>query len=506
MKNHEVQNPVSRRSFIQKSSALMTGLAIGPYLNLGKFGAGNLHTRPLGRCNFEVTTMGLGGQASLQWTPEDVDPVKIILKAFDQKINYYDTSNLYGPSQLNFGKAFRALDLVPGNSGYNEKLRKSIFLTSKTHLRWAKGNPGREGVNNWSNGDTEGGTVSDLKRSLSQIFGDGQGNYPKGSYLDLMLIHNLNTEEEVEALYTGLEIKDPGSEMIGALAALRDYRDGTNLTGLNPGEEKLINHIGFSGHFSAPVMMEMIQRDSENILDAMLVAINANDLLNLNMQYNVIPVAKARNMGIIAMKVFADGAMYTKEATWSNIPAHVVRSVGSRTMPSRPLIEYTLTTEGIDTAIIGIGQISNTAADCQLMQNLSSAQVSLNGMSMTDRKEIEKMAGYVKEGNTNYFQQKGAQLTPPGKASIEQKLIDNKRVVNLTWNSALAGDSPLKEYVIFRDGKKTGRIPHNPQISEAPFEFRDQPKDKAAHDYTIASVDQAGRKATSPRLNIHSMG
>ena len=55
-------------------------------------------------------------------------------------------------------------------------------------------------------------------------------------------------------------------------------------------------------------MMEMIRRDEYGILDAMLVAINANDRKMLNMQYNVIEVAAAKNMGIIGMKVFADGA------------------------------------------------------------------------------------------------------------------------------------------------------------------------------------------------------
>ena len=63
--------------------------------------------------------------------------------------------------------------------------------------------------------------------------------------------------------------------------------------------------------------MDMIRRDKYEILDAMLVAINANDKLYLNHQHNVIPVAKAKNMGIIAMKVFADGAMYSKESRWS---------------------------------------------------------------------------------------------------------------------------------------------------------------------------------------------
>ena len=55
----------------------------------------------------------------------------------------------------------------------------------------------------------------------------------RGAYLDMILIHNLNTREEVDALYEGLDNPDPKAERIGALAALRDYRDGTNLTGLN---------------------------------------------------------------------------------------------------------------------------------------------------------------------------------------------------------------------------------------------------------------------------------
>ena len=136
--------------------------------------------RVFGKLGFEVTTMGLGGQASLQWTPEGVDPVKIILKAFDLGINYFDTSNLYGPSQSNFGKAFKIKNLIPGQLTYDESLRKSIFLTSKTHLRYAKGNGEVKGVNNWTNGEQGTHTIDDLHRSLSLIFGDGKGNYPQG--------------------------------------------------------------------------------------------------------------------------------------------------------------------------------------------------------------------------------------------------------------------------------------------------------------------------------------
>ena len=122
----------SRRQFIKNTALTTAGLSLGPFIHLGKAQAAEPIKRVMGRLNFEATTLGLGGQASLQWTPSDVDPVKIILKAFDSGINYYDTSNFYDDSQLNYGKAFRELNLVPGQPGYNERLRRSIFLTSKT--------------------------------------------------------------------------------------------------------------------------------------------------------------------------------------------------------------------------------------------------------------------------------------------------------------------------------------------------------------------------------------
>ena len=195
-----------------------------------------------------------------------------------------------------------------------------IFLTSKTLERWGKGGIANPNIANFTDGPAGSHAADDVRRTLSQIFGDGQGAYPKGAYLNLVLCHSLSTLEEVDALYTGLDKTDAKAEHIGALAVLRDLRDGSNLTGLNPKEEKLIRHIGFSGHNSPPVMMEMLQRDTGNILDGMLVAINANDRLHFNMQYNNIPVAAARKVGMIGMKTFADGSMYGKRPMFSNNP------------------------------------------------------------------------------------------------------------------------------------------------------------------------------------------
>jgi aryl-alcohol dehydrogenase-like predicted oxidoreductase len=496
-------NPkISRRRFMQAAGAASAGLALGPYWGFGKTTVTKPLRRDMGRMHFEATTLGLGGQASLQWTPPGVEPVKIILKAFDVGINYFDTSNAYGPSQTNYGKAFHQLQLIPGETGYDESRRQGIFLTSKTMLRWGKGGWAKENLRSFSNGPEGSHAIDDVKRTLTQIFGDGSGSYPSGSYLDMVLVHNVATMAEVEAVYEGLDNPDPGAENIGTLAALLDYRDGTNRTGLNPKEEKLIRHLGFSGHHSPPVMIEMIQRDERNIFDGMLVAINANDRLNFNMQYNIIPVAVAKGMGLIAMKVFADGAMYTKEAAFSRKPEHVIRTVGSDSLPSRRLVEYTLSTPGIGTLIIGTGQISEDPKACQLEQNLSAAQIAPNGLSASDRLAIEKMASAAKNGKTNYFQLPKQELTPPREASAGQAMHEGKRVVGLKWQTAFAGDEPITHYEIWRDHQKVDQVVHQAQTSKKPFEFADAVGDKTAHTYQIATVDAAGRKAMTGDLEL----
>jgi aryl-alcohol dehydrogenase-like predicted oxidoreductase len=492
-----IKNKMNRRRFVKTTIVAAAATTIAPVLATGCTGKTRPMKRVFGKLGFEVTTLGLGGQASIQWTPEDVDPVKIILKAFDLGINYFDTSNLYGPSQVNYGKAFKAMKLIPGETGYDENLRKSIFLTSKTHLRYAKGNGEVPGVTNWTDGEPGSHTIDDLHRSLSQMFGDGKGNYPEGSYLDMILFHNLNRKEEVDAIYEGLENTDPGAERIGALAALRDYRDGTNLTGLNPKNQKLIRHIGFSGHYSPAVNMYMIQRDRTNLLDAMLVALNANDKLMFNMQYNVIPLAAAKNMGVIAMKVFADGAMYAKPAEWSNNPGHVVRTVGGPGFPSKPLIRYSLTTAGVHLAIIGTGQISDDPEKCQLINNLEAAQILPDGMSEEERIQVEDMAKSAKEGKTNYFQLPAVPLTPPSEITILHTPHENNPEIVVTWNTAIAGDAPVKCYELWRDEVKIAEIPFAPQLTLDPFTYTDNPGDRNDHSYRVKVIDIKGRTAES---------
>lgn len=492
---------LTRRQFLKTSAVAAAGSVAAPYLGCGNVTVAEPMTRTLGRTGFEVTSFGLGGQASLQWTPEDVDPAAIIVKAVNQGVNYLDTSNVYGPSQENFGKAFRAINLVPGQANYDEIKRRSLYLASKTMVRHAKGS--HPDVPDRSQGPAGSKAVDDLRRTLSQIFGDGQGGYPEGAYVDLFQIHNLNTMAEVEAIFLGLDDTDPEAERIGALAALRDFRDGTNRTGLNPKEEKLIRHIGITGHFSSPVMMECLQRDDEdNLIDAMLIAINANDRRYLNHQYNTMPVAKAKNVGMIAMKVFADGAMYTKEPRWSRTPEDVVRVVGTPDLPSRPLIEYALATPGVGTAIIGIGHIDNDDQRCQLTQNLSAAQIRPESLGEGDREEIENLGAKAREGVTNWFQVEHQPLGTPREAVAAVENRDGTPVVQLSWQTAYAAQEPIDYYEIQRDDQPVGRVEHQPQTTKAPFTFEDTVEGGKQHAYQIVTVDKTGQTAASDLLEV----
>ncbi len=488
---------VTRRRFLVHGT--MAGIGLWSSARRAHAAATAPVVRTLGRTGVPVTTMGLGGQASLQWTPAGVDPVEIIVQAYQRGVNYFDTSNVYDKSQLNYGAAFRRLGLAPGRENYDEPRRRRVFVASKTMLRMAKG-PMPEGPRVEGSQGRSMRAVDDLKRTLTQVFGDGQGHYPDDAYVDLFQIHNLNYLEEVDALYMGLDNTDPKANQIGALAALRDYRDGTNLTGLNPNEERRIRHIGITGHLSSPVLIECIQRDEHRLLDTLLVAVNANDRRYFNHQYNAIPVAAAKGMGIIAMKVFADGVLFGRKAQWNHDEPEVIQTVGSKSLASTPLLQYSLSIPGVSTAIVGIGRIDQDARRCQLQQNLYAAQRDAP-LDQRELRQVEQLAASVLEGRTNYFQLPAVPLGAPRNTTIQ--LVDDSsvRAVRLSWHMAFAADAPITHYSIHRDGREIGQVPHVPQVTKTPFTF-DAPYAEGSHSYSIATVDAQGRSADSEMLEL----
>src|SRR5688572_13500869 len=192
-----------------------------------------LVTRVLGRTGREVTQFGLAGGNTVMWDLPGDQGVETVVKAIRMGVTYLETANNYQLSQLNYGKAFRILNLAPGLPGYDAALRGRLFLATKSGLRHSIVRDGSKPMGRSAGGGTL--VLDDLRRSLTQFFGDGKGSIPDGAYIDLFQIHSLTRYADVDAAFEGLD--NPGDKSlprVGALAALVDYRDGTNLTGLNP--------------------------------------------------------------------------------------------------------------------------------------------------------------------------------------------------------------------------------------------------------------------------------
>lgn len=427
---------VSRRDMMRVLGALPAAGALGRG-RLYAQAAQRFHHRQLGRTGRWIVPLGLGGQGSLEWTGAGIDPADIIVRAVQLGVNYLDTANAYGPSQSNYGEAFRRLRLAPGQNGYNAALRERLFLATKTKARTAKD------------------AVEELKHSLSVVFGDGEDHIPKGAYLDSIQIHNIRTLEEVDQIYADN----------GLLAGLLDYRDGTNHTGLNPEHHHYVRHIGITGHKSSEVLMNALQRDTDSVLDTLLVALNANDRRCCAHQNNVLPVAMARGMGVIAMKVFADGAFYGKPPRFSRAPDDVILSAGKPdAVACEDLVRYAVSLAGVSCAVTGIGRIDRDKPENdQLAVNLTAALGDL--ASERDRLAIEKDVRSRHGATTNYFQDPSRGLVQPTGIGTEK---DGDRV-SIQWNTALAGAEPIRSYLVVAGERLLASLPFRPQTTLEPL-------------------------------------
>jgi hypothetical protein len=206
------------------------------------------------------------------------------------------------------------------------------------------------------------------------------------------------------------------------------------------------------------------------------------------------------------MKVFARGNFYVQNADASRSPDTMYRAIGSAAMPSRSLVEYAVATPGIHTAIMGIGHIDQESKNCQLTQNLSASQVASGSLAGTDRRAIEAMAGRIKGGMTNNaFQNTSRWMSGPQQVTASQEMRGGRRVVQVSWHSALAGIDPIAEYEIIRGTVSIGRVPHKPQTSKAPFVFEDSVDDRTYHRYQVVAIDAMGQRMPANDVSIDSI-
>ena len=169
----------------------------------GRLRAGDLlprfARRTLGRTGRWVSPFGLGGQAALQYPPPDLDSAAIPVRAVELGVNYLDTANAYGPSQANYGEAFRRLSL-------DQAARERLFIASKTGNRYAI-NPAAP------NAAT---ALSDLRRSLTTLFGDGNGHIHMIDVLACDANTDADANTHADAVARAVERHDYGGPEPGA--------------------------------------------------------------------------------------------------------------------------------------------------------------------------------------------------------------------------------------------------------------------------------------------------
>jgi uncharacterized protein len=199
--------------------------------------------------------------------------------ALAKGINYWDTARSYGPSEKMIAPV-----LAPN--------RNRVFLASKSDSR---------------NYD---GFKRDLEESLRVLRTD---------YIDLYQLHDLRSHES--ANLSAIES--------GAVRAAREAK-----------EQKTIRAFGITGHSGASFLIECIKRfDPDTVLTVFLATRPENG----QFENELLPLARSRRMGVIAMKTIRYG-----------------RPAG---LPASELLRYTLSLDGVHTTIIGLDTPANLTAN-----------------------------------------------------------------------------------------------------------------------------------------------
>lgn len=243
------QRALSRRQFLKAGLLTAAGAIVASWLAptrlLWAARPGGIPTRALGSTGVNVTMLGLGGEGMLRTWGRKRSATRIVQRALDLGITYCDTAPAYSGSQDYYGAVLG-------------ERRREIFLASKTHDR------------------TRDGSLRLLEESLKRL---------KTDHLDLWQLHDLNTIEELDAIFSTR----------GAIHALEEAtQDGR------------VRFLGVTGHYDPAVLIEALRRYP---FDTVLVALNAADRTRLSFIEQLLPMATARRVGIIGMKVLGKGAL-----------------------------------------------------------------------------------------------------------------------------------------------------------------------------------------------------
>jgi len=256
--------------------------------------------RTLGKTGRKVTIFGLGGEGILRTTGFYKEAEAVIKKAAEVGVNYFDTAPAYQQSRDYLG-AFL----------WKYAKREDIFLASKTHDR------------------SYDGTMLLLDDSLRKL---------RTNYIDLLQLHDLRTKEDVDEIFSGN----------GAVRALEESK-----------KQGKIRFIGITGHHDPEILVSAIKKYD---FDTVLLCANAGDAHYLPFIKTVIPEARKKDMGVIAMKVTAQGNAFPQ-------------------ISMKDALYFTLS-QDIDLAIVGCKTPEEVEENAQLAKNFAK-------LSSTELKSLE---------------------------------------------------------------------------------------------------------------------
>ncbi|MGD8501053.1 MAG: aldo/keto reductase [Phycisphaerales bacterium] len=261
--------------------------------------------RALGETGVKVSVLILGGVVAMKEAPTpEFHPAELANAALDAGINNFDTAPAYNSGQ--------------SERNYGEVLatrRKEVFLATKTGNR------------------SYDGAMREVEASLKRLRTD---------HLDLLQVHGVNAKED----FTKWGKPD------GVMKALHKLRD-----------EKVTRFVGVTGHESAESVRRAIELfDFDTVLTTFNPTVRRRPYQEL-----VLPLARKKNMGILAMKVMGGG--YGSLAIGNPIKNDDVwyHDAAPRQARAGMLIRYALGLP-ISAAVVGMGSLEhlriNVAAAC----------------------------------------------------------------------------------------------------------------------------------------------
>lgn len=231
---------MKRREFVKATALSAAAVALGTRGRAADAPAraGAMPLRPFRKDGVKLSVIGFPGLLLTKGDQETAD--RLVAKAFERGVNYYDVAPAYGTAEVKMGPAL-------------EPYRKKVFLACKTKRR-----------------DREG-CKAELERSLERLRTD---------HFDLYQLHCLeNVERDVEAAFA----KD------GAMGYLLEQQKAGR-----------IRYIGFSAH-TEEAALAALERFA---FDSVMFPIAYASWYKAGFGPKVVAKAKERGSAIIAIKGF----------------------------------------------------------------------------------------------------------------------------------------------------------------------------------------------------------